>query len=229
MQREIGWGTPTNKNPHSGIAGYSGGGGGATMMRINQTGVGIGGNWGAYGSVANPAYPLHVQGTASATQYNRGAIEMGTLIEHIHQLNVGNRSLSGSTTAWTDTGLTKTVTPQSAKSYFWVEMYHNEHINPNTPNYGGGLRLMGGSTEISRGGEMEYQAGNWASAADYRYNGDSKTWGGWYNPQTASAIVFKAQVAAPTAGQAGNYYYWHWQSNYIANMPGARLRIIEFT
>jgi len=227
-QLDIGWGTPANKNPHNGIAGYSGGGGGATMMRITSTGVGVGGNWGYYGTIANPAYPLHVQGTASATQYNRGAVEMGRIIIHEHQLAATNHSLSGSTTAWTDTGLTKTITPQSAKSYFWVEMYHNEHINPNTPNYGGGLRLMGGSTEISRGGAMEYQSGTWASGADYRYNGDAKTWGGWYNPATASAIVFKAQAAAPNS-QAGNYYYWHWQSNYIANQTGPRLRIIEFT
>ena len=227
-QLDFGWGEPINLNPHNGIAGYSGGGGGATMMRINQTGVGIGGNWGTYGTVADPAYPLHVQGTASATQYNRGAVEMGRIIIHEHQLPATTFSLSGSTTAWTNTGLTRTITPQSAKSYFWVEIYHNEHINPNTPNYGGGLRLMGGSTEISRGGAMEYQVGTWASGADYRYGGDAKTWGGWYNPATASAIVFKAQAAAPNS-QTGNYYYWHWQSNYIANQTGPRLRIIEFT
>jgi hypothetical protein len=228
-QLDFGWGDTSDRNPHHGIAGYgASGGSGQTKMRITSAGVGVGGNWGTYGTVVNPAYPLHVQGTASATQYNRGAIEMGTIIEYNHTLAATNHSLSGSTTAWTATGLTKTVTPQSANSYFWVEIYHNEHINPNTPNYGGGLRLMGGTTEISRGGEMEYQAGTWASGSDYRYNGNSKTWGGWYNPQTASAITFTAQVAAPN-GQAGNYYYWHWQSNYIANMTGPRLRIIEFT
>jgi hypothetical protein len=110
-------------------------------------------------------------------------------------------------------------------------MYHNEHINPNTPNHGGGLRRMCGSTEISRGGEMEYQSGTWASGSDYRYNGNAKTWGGWCNPATGSAITFNAQVASGTvsAGQGGNYYYWHWQSNYIPNMTGARLRVIEFT
>ena len=228
-QLDFGWGTPTNKNPHNGIAGYSGGGGGATMMRINQTGVGIGGNWGFYGTVTAPAYPLHVQGTASATQYNRGAIEMGTLITHDHVLAQGNKSVSAATTTWTNTGLTKTVTPQSAKSYFWVEMFHNEHMNPGTPNFGGGLRLLGGSTEIARGGEMIYQTGT--SPSVYRYNGNAKTWGGWYYPQTASAIIFKAEVVSPSHASAsgGNYYYWHWHSNYIANNTGPRLRIIEFT
>ena len=200
-QLDFGWGNPSDHNPHHGIAGYgASGSSGQTKMRITSAGVGVGGNWGVYGTVTNPAYPLHVQGTASATQYNRGAIEMGTIIEHIHQKTGVNHQLSGSTTSWTDTGLTKTVTPQSAKSYFWVEMYHNEHINPNTPNYGGGLRLLWEArTEIARGGEMEYQAGTWASGADYRYNGNAKTWGGWYNPQTASAIAFTAQAAAPNS------------------------------
>ena len=191
--------------------------------------------WRSNGNVGigttSPANPLTVNGTASATQYNRGAVEMGTIIIHDHVLAQGNKSITAATTAWTDTGLTRTVTPQSAKSYFWVEMYHNEHINPGTPNHGGGLRILGGSTEISRGGEMEYQAGTWASGSDYRYNGNAKTWGGWYNPATASAIVFKAQAASPSFASAseGNYYYWHWHSNYIANSTGPRLRIIEFT
>jgi hypothetical protein len=174
---------------------------------------------------------LTVDGTASATQYNRGAAEMGTAIIHDHQLAQTTYSLANSNTTWVNSGLTKTVTPQSAKSYFWVEAYHNEHINPNTPNHGGGMRILGDSTEIARGGEFEFQVGSWASSADYRYNGNSKTWGSWYNPQTASAIVFKAQVVAPnnTGSNTGNFYYWHWGSNYIANHTGPRLRIVEFT
>ena len=36
-------------------------------MRMTPTGVGIGGNWGYYGTVANPAFPLHVLGNAAAT------------------------------------------------------------------------------------------------------------------------------------------------------------------
>jgi hypothetical protein len=167
----------------------------------------------------------------TAGNINRGAAEMGTAIIHDHQLGQTTYSLANSNTTWVNSGLTKTVTPQSAKSYFWVEVYHNEHINPNTPNHGGGMRILGDSTEIARGGEFEFQVGTWASSTDYRYNGNSKTWGSWYNPQTASAIVFKAQVVAPnnTGGNTGNYYYWHWGSGYIANNAGPRLRIVEFT
>jgi hypothetical protein len=40
----------TNYNPHNGISGYQGN----TIMRIIDSRVGIGGDWGAYGSVANP-------------------------------------------------------------------------------------------------------------------------------------------------------------------------------
>ena len=185
------------------------------------------------GSATAGAFQVLGSGNVNALgTYSRAGTEMGTIIVHDHLLSNVNRSLSASTTAWTDTGMTKTVTPQSAKSYFWVEVYHNEHINPNTPNHGGGLRILGGSTEISRGGEMIYQIGGVLSG-NYNYNGNAKTWGGWYNPATASAIVFKAQVVSPTQSQnhspAGNYYYWHWASNYIAAGIGPRLRIIEFT
>jgi hypothetical protein len=219
---------------------YTGYAGGTTRFRDFRVGNGkqgqilmVDGSSGNVGiGTTSPANPLTVIGTASATQYNRDSIEMGTIIVHDHLLTNTNRSLSSSTTTWTDTGMTKTVTPQSAKSYFWVEVYHNEHINPNTPNHGGGMRILGGSTEISRGGEMIYQIGG-ALSGNYNYNGNAKTWGGWYNPGTASAIVFKAQVVAPTQSQnhspAGNFYYWHWASNYINTGIGPRLRIIEFT
>jgi hypothetical protein len=49
----------TNYNPHNGIAGYNGN----TIMRIIDSRVGIGGDWGTYGSVANPEYTLDVRGT----------------------------------------------------------------------------------------------------------------------------------------------------------------------
>jgi hypothetical protein len=195
------------------------------MMRINQTGVGIGGNWGSYGTVTDPAYPLHVQGTASATQYNRGAIEMGRIIIHDQPTTNQNYSISNTQTTWTD-AITKSVTPQSAKSYFWVEMYHNEHINMTTPNYGGGLRLMGDSTEIARSGEMIYVT---AAANTNHYNGNAKTWGSWYNPGATGTIAFKAQVTGVNGGNGnGNNYYWHWASGYIINPMGPRLRIVEF-
>jgi hypothetical protein len=106
-------------------------------------------------------------------------------------------------------------------------MYHNEHINMGTPNYGGGARVMGGSTEIARGGQMKYQVGGTPPTV-YSYSGDAKTFGSFYAPGTASAITFTAQVAA-SSPQAGNYYYWHWASGYIAAGFGPRIRIYEFT
>jgi hypothetical protein len=59
------FGCATNaSNPHQGISGY----GGTTTMRMTTNGyVGIGGNWGPYGSVANPSYAAHVQGTGYAS------------------------------------------------------------------------------------------------------------------------------------------------------------------
>jgi hypothetical protein len=49
----------TNYNPHNGISGYQGN----TIMRIIDSRVGIGGDWGVYGSVANPEHTLDVRGT----------------------------------------------------------------------------------------------------------------------------------------------------------------------
>jgi hypothetical protein len=67
-QLDFGYATNSNGNPHYGIAGLvQSGYTGATLMRMTPTGVGIGGNWGYYGTVTNPAFPLHVQGNAAAT------------------------------------------------------------------------------------------------------------------------------------------------------------------
>ena len=71
QQLDFGTGQPANKNPHEGIAGYSG----TTCMRMTVAGnVGIGGSWGAYGTVANPSYRLHVQGTGYASSDFRAPI-----------------------------------------------------------------------------------------------------------------------------------------------------------
>ena len=60
---DFGFGQPSNKNPHVGIAGYQG----KTMMRMIKSGkVGIGGNWGTYGS-GDPSYDLDVLGTMRAS------------------------------------------------------------------------------------------------------------------------------------------------------------------
>ena len=186
-----------------------------------------------FGAGADGGTDLTIKaGIVYAHQYNRGTVAssapMGTIIVHDTVLSTANKSISNTQQTWTDV-ITKTVTPQSANSYFWVELYHNEHINTQTPNYGGGLRLRGTtggvSTEIARGGAMEYVT-NGSSIPGY--NGDAKTWGGFYNPTTASSIVFAGQ-ATGVSGQTGNNYYWHWASGYIANQPGPRLRIVEFT
>jgi hypothetical protein len=71
QQLDFGTGQPANKNPHEGIAGYSG----TTCMRMTVGGnVGIGGSWGYYGTVANPSYRLHVQGTAYASSDMRAPV-----------------------------------------------------------------------------------------------------------------------------------------------------------
>jgi hypothetical protein len=59
-------------NPHQGISGYEG----TTIIRATTSGnVGIGGDWGTYGSPGgNPAYPLHVIGTGFATSDFRSPI-----------------------------------------------------------------------------------------------------------------------------------------------------------
>ena len=180
----------------------------------------------ASGNVSTP-------NTVFAPQYNRGTVAssapMGTIIFHDNEVSNVNRSVSSGQTTWTD-ALCKVVTPQSANSYFWVEFYHNEHINTQTPNYGGGLRLIGDTggvdTEIARGGEMKYRT---IASTIPPYNGNAKTWGSWYNPTTASNITFRAQVTGSQGQSGGNNYYYHWASLYIANQRGPRLRIVEFT
>jgi hypothetical protein len=58
-------------NPHEGISGYVG----TTLMRLTTSGhVGIGGDWGTYGSDGNPSYPLHVIGVGYSTSSFRAPI-----------------------------------------------------------------------------------------------------------------------------------------------------------
>ena len=58
-------------NPHAGISGYEG----VTLIRATTSGnVGIGGDWGTYGSNGNPSYPLHVIGTGLASSDFRAPI-----------------------------------------------------------------------------------------------------------------------------------------------------------
>jgi hypothetical protein len=60
---DIGFATDQS-NPHAGIAGYEG----VTLIRATNSGnVGIGGDWGTYGSNGNPSYPLHVIGAGYFT------------------------------------------------------------------------------------------------------------------------------------------------------------------
>jgi len=60
---DFGFGQPSNNNPHVGISGYQG----KTMMRMIKSGkVGIGGNWGSFGS-GDPSYDLDVLGTIRAS------------------------------------------------------------------------------------------------------------------------------------------------------------------
>ena len=197
--------------------------------------------WTTTDGVANPTERMRIDAsgnvstpnTVFAPQYNRGTVAssapMGTLIFHDNEVSNVNRSISNGQTTWTD-ALSKVVTPQSANSYFWVEFYSNEHINTQTPNYCGGMRLIGDTggvdTEIARGGEMKYRS---VASTIPPYNGNAKTWGSWYNPTTASNITFRAQVTGSSAQSGGNNYYYHWASSYIANQRGPRLRIVEFT
>ena len=141
--------------------------------------------------------------------------------------NAGASGTNYSTTSnvWVDSGLAITITPASANSYFYVEFRHNSHINRNTPNFGGASRILGGATEIARGGEYIHQT----SASNLDYNGDKTHYGSFYNPNTAAAIVFKAQVVSKSTGTES--YYWHWGAQtYISGAAeiGPRIRVIEF-
>ena len=162
---------------------------------------------------------IDVAGTIS-----RNGDVMGNVIFHDHVGTLGNHSISNTQTTWS-TILSKTFTPQSANSYFYAEVYHNEHINTQTPNYGGGVKIMEGSTEIVRGGQMKYAT---IPANVHSYNGDAKTFGGWHSPNSATALTFTVQITGVNS-QSGNNYYFHWNSGYIANMPAPRLRVVEFT
>ena len=58
-------------NPHQGISGYEG----VTLIRATTSGnVGIGGDWGTYGTNGNPSYPLHVIGIGLASASLRAPI-----------------------------------------------------------------------------------------------------------------------------------------------------------
>ena len=132
---------------------------------------------------------------------------------------------STTSNVWVDTGLTLTITPASANSYFYVELHHVNHINTQTPNYGGATRLLGGNDEIARGGEFVLLN----QTATGNYNGDLQAYGSFYNPATASPIVFKAQAVSQNTS-ATESYYWHWGSqNYINDqITSPRLRVVEF-
>jgi hypothetical protein len=60
----------SNFNPHNGISGYLGN----TIMRIIDNRVGIGGDWGAYGAIANPTQTLDVRGIAFVSEDVRSPI-----------------------------------------------------------------------------------------------------------------------------------------------------------
>ena len=195
---------------------------------LAQMASGTDGNLITYDASGNPA--AVAVGTSGQVLVSNGAgaaptFAGGGIIIHEHSVSNTTKYITNNITTWVDSGLTKTITPHSANSYFYAEVYHNEHIILGSPNYGGGMRILGGSTEIVRGGQMYNKTG---VLSPYFYNGDAKTWGSFYNPNTASSITFKVQVTGTSNGNGDNYYYWHWHSNYIANMFAPRLRIIEF-
>jgi len=139
---------------------------------------------------------------------------------------VGAATNYGTTSnAWVDAGLTLTITPASANSYFYVELFHVNHINTQTPNFGGATRVLGGNDEIARGGEFVFLN----QTATGNYNGDLQTYGSFYSPATASPIIFKVQVVSQNSS-AAETYYWHWGGqNYINGQdPSPRLRVTEF-
>jgi hypothetical protein len=132
---------------------------------------------------------------------------------------------STTSNVWVDTGLTLTITPASANSYFYVELFHINHINTQTPNFGGATRVLGGNDEIARGGEFVILN----QTATGNYNGDLQAYGSFYNPAIASPIVFKTQSVSQNTS-AVESYYWHWGGhNYINNQVSSpRLRVTEF-
>ena len=97
QQLDFGTGQPSNKNPHEGISGYSG----TTCMRMITSGyVGIGGSWGYYGTVANPSYPLHVQGIAYASGDMRAPVFYDTNTSYYLDLAGNSNASTVLTGAW---------------------------------------------------------------------------------------------------------------------------------
>jgi hypothetical protein len=93
---DIGYASNQN-NPHAGIGGYEG----VTLIRATTSGnVGIGGDWGPYGNVANPSYPLHVQGTGFASSDFRAPIfydsgDTGYYFDSASTSNINNLYVAG--------------------------------------------------------------------------------------------------------------------------------------
>jgi len=154
----------------------------------------------------------------------------GASLTNLPAITIRNHSLGAvgqSTTSntWVDSGLTLTITPASANSYFYVEVFHVEHINESTPNYGGASRIIAGSTEIVRGGQLK-QVTNSSNISGY--NGIIHNYGSFYDPSTTSAIVFKAQVVSANISSS-HEYHWQWGHDYIeGSVMSPRLRITEF-
>lgn len=106
--------------------------------------------------------------------------------------------VSGTTTSYTDTGISATITPKFSTSKILVVTTINTFYAGSTNQAGGGLRLLRGSTVISYPVENSSNA-PYGSAAGYTSNGffgARETISYLDSPATINATTYKTQIAS---------------------------------
>ena len=128
-------------------------------------------------------------------------------ILNVHHVTSSTQTKPSSSGAWIDTAFTKTVTPTSSSSKFFVTFAAGGLVN--NVQYVG-IRILRDSTEVSK---------NWS------YHNRGETWNGIFNfavqgldePSTNSDVTYKIQVYTSTNGN--DYYFNYGGANTgIANM-----------
>ena len=137
-----------NYNPHNGISGYQGN----TIMRIIDSRVGIGGDWGAYGSVANPEHTLDVRGTIFSNTDMRAPIfydsnDTAFYVDPNSSSRLRNLYVGDSGSNWVDPDGWGTQLHVSNGPHSIIRVYaRNEAIQTVMYSHAGGLSKVGSGT-----------------------------------------------------------------------------------